>query len=65
MLSNLANPLPHPQHHALGTLCRVYELPESACCVGPMHRTKVMTLVPRLWEWSLLVTGLQSSPVST
>lgn len=64
MLSNHANPMPHPQYHALGTLCRVYELPGGAYSSVHKHHAKLMSLVPRLWEWSLLIMGLDRSQVS-
>lgn len=65
MLSNHANPMPHPQYHALGTLCRVYELPGGAHSSEHSHHAKLMSLVPRLWEWSLLIMDLGRSQVST
>ena len=56
--------LPPPQYHALGALCRVYELPRNACSREHTHHTKLMSFVPRLWERSLLVVDLDRLQVS-
>lgn len=53
-----------PQYHALGTLCRVYELSGGADLLERTHHAKLMSLVPRLWEWSLLIVDLDRSQVS-
>ena len=55
---------PPPQYHALGALCRVYELPRDACSREHTHHAKLMSFVPRLWEWSLLLVDLDRLQVS-